>query len=567
MRAALTCFLGSLLFGCGGAPPPAEPTPAEEPEEARVEPAEGHPPLEELEALVAGPAPRLPALPPEVVPQARWTVERSPAIGDPEEELDGFAEQLFSAIEQRTEARLHRSASLRCMAEEVARFAIEREERPSEALGAAITRACGSSLVGVRTRGTGGRIPSEQQTDDEAMRGGARGLLRQLPAEWADGTVVGLGFYRSGTAAALVMAFAPPAPARLEPWPLVDEGNVARLRLHTTRPIEEIEAWVNVGAYDAAQCTHAQSGPATLDVLCPMSPDDDAAVAQIEIRAHTSRGFELQLTPLLRRRADAGLAIDLSPSSALPESGSAVETVNALRTSLGREPLRESAPQSALNAGVAPHILASLREPARARRLTHGLTAGWRVEGSVQRGYVAVPLDYSRASVRDWLAYTMALPIARRAIVGTDVHEIAFGEAGVGDARMRLLTTYTIFEGRDLAADWFELIAISRRAAGLPAPQRVDLPPGLSERLDAVRAGTIEPRRALDEAMAAAPASIRDGLHGYVARGRRMRGDRLPREVMAPGPLHVSVAATHVETTCTPHCEEVLIVVLHDLVD
>lgn len=565
MRASLTLVL-LLAVGCGGASPSPEPGPRAEPESAPAPPDAqtlGFPPLAELEQIAASPVPELPAPPDEPSARAQWTVTHPIAVGDPPEELEGFGGLLFQAIEAGEHTRLRRSASLRCLAQEVARFTTELEELPSAMMRAAIGRACGTALDSVQVFGNHGALPDPSLNDEQAVRALSRGMLRGLPVEWTEGTVVGFGFSRNGARVALTLAIAAPPIATLAPWPLADASNLVRLRLRTSRQIDRIRAWVNVGAHEAAQCFMHAVGE-ELHVFCPMSPDDEVTLAQIEIVDVTGRGFRQVLTPLLRRNAEAGRAIDLSPSPELSGEGSLIERVNALRARLGRAPLRESTEQSALNAALAPHVLARLPTFSDARRLVHGLDAGWRVEGAVQRGWVAVPLGYSRASDAQWLSDVMAFPISRRALVGPDIHAAAFGEARVQDASLRILTTYSLLDGRALDDEWFALIADSRRLAGLTAPQRRDPPAGLLERLEAVRDGALDPQAALDEAIAAEPASVRRGLRGQVLRGRNLHSGQLPRALFGNGSVHVSVAATHIATSCRPWCEQVVFVVQHE---
>ncbi len=548
--------LALLLSACGV--PPARTAPAPQPSR----PAVAFPAAARVEEALAAEAPPdlAPLLPRGEVAVDAWAIQAEPAAADPVYEPEGPFEGLLDAAAAQRGVQVTRSASLRCVAQEMARFYTEHEALPAERLTRYLLAVCGSSAVGVGRAGTLGQIDPRATVALIAQQAGDE-IRDQIAPVLVDGGQVGLGFHRVGSAVAVMAVVSAPKVQLAPPVPPTADGlAIVRGRLLTRA--DAVVGLINQGPAGVARCrvTPGFALP-QIELRCPMAPGDEVALVQINTLS-LGRVLTEHVGTVLVRRAEGEAAPPYAPrpvgQSALVTDpalagATVVERLNAVRRDAGLAEVRLSTGQSAVSARVAPHLLASIlqAQPRDQDVLALGLLAGWEVQAGTIRwadivGQVVVGTD----DVADWLSDTLESPGGRWVLMRPDVRAIAVGAVPVADPRSLGLvaSTYAFYEDVDHAAEarrFLERVSRARASRGLPPPQPMDGLDGLWAHARAVSEGREVPSAALQAGLDAESRARRRPLRGYLLETIDLELGELPEPVLTQRQISLGVAVGH----------------------
>lgn len=486
----------------------------------------------------------------------RWEIQATPAPGDLVYAAEGGVEALLDEAAAERGVTLTRSGSLRCVAQETARFFIEHDAWPTEQMTTFLLAACGSSLTDVRqaaTRGTNDPRASEAQLLEEA----GSHMREAIAPALADGRLAGIALARRAEDVAMVVVTGQPLMRVEPPEPPGADGLAIVRGVLEAGDAHAVVAVVNQGALGAARCyvTPGFELP-VVELRCPMREED--ATALVHVRT-TTLGRVLSrhvASVLLRRTPDAVPVFDASPLGAAgPITDPAavgpllVERVNAIRAQAALAPLALATRQSAVHATAAPHMLGSTDRDT-LDVLGLGLLAGWAVDGGVIRwGDIVGSVSRGGVDVGRWLSAAMAAPSARFVLLQPDARQLAAGAVLVPerDAIGIVASTYTFYEGVDHTATahgFFERIVEARRHRSLPPPRRLDLP-RLAAHAAAVAEGREDVQSALQAALNEESTHLGRSLRGLVVESVDLEAMPLPEALFERRDFALGVAVGH----------------------
>lgn len=512
-----------------------------------------------VEAL--GPAPDLAASISEgTVHVPHWELTTSPVVGDPEYRPEGPFERILDAAAESRGVTPRRSASLRCVAQEAARFAVEHEGWPTHRLTRFLRSACGSSLPAVTLAGSRGTV--DRRTSDERLVTQEREHFeRAIGAGIVEGASVGLGFARRGERTALVLASGIPL-MRLDPPEAPGVDGLAVIRGTLLREdAHGVVAHVNQGEHGVARCrvTPGFQLP-VVELRCPMREED--VTARVQIRTATlGRVLTRHVaSTLLRRTPDAVPVFDASPvgePAVIDDPSQAgaivVERLNTIRAAAGLHPVALSSTQSGVHQEVGPHLLASLAtsDADRGDVLTLGLLAGWAITGgTIRRADIVGEIEVGGADAAEWIAAALEQPSGRSVLLSSEARQLAVGAVPVAQpaALGMVVSTYAFFEDVDHAADaelYFRRISEARAARGLPPPRRLTGLERADAHLSAVAAGRESPHAALERTLQEETQAHRRSLRGVAVEVLDLRASPLPEALFERRQLTLGVAIGH----------------------
>lgn len=546
-----------LLFACGPPPEAAEPAEARPsrpvvqfPTTARVE-----------QAVQAGPPPDVSALLPQgEVAVERWELRAEGAPADPVYEPEGAFEPLLDEAAEGRGITIQRSASLRCVAQEMARFYTEHEGLPTERLTRHLLAVCGSSAVGVGRAGTLGQIDPRASDEVLAREAGAQ-WRDQIAPVLVDGARVGLGLHRRGSAVAVMLVVAAPK-MQLAPPIAPEADGLAIVRGRLLVEADAVYGLVNQGAYGVGRCrvTPGFTLP-DLELRCPMAEGDDTALVQINTLSVGRVLSEHVATVMVRRSAETP-APPYAPQpvgeSALVEDPAlagptVVERLNAVREAEGLGAVTLSPEQSAVSQRVAPYLLASILQSEERNQdvLALGMLAGWQVQaGTIRWADIVGQVVVGTHDVADWLSDTLEQPGGRWVLMRSDIRQIAVGALPIAEPRSLGLvaSTYAFYDDVDHRADaraFFDRIARERANRGLPPPQPLGAVDALWARANAVSAGQQPASVALQQGLDAESRAQRRSLRGYLLETIDLDLGELPQPVLEMRQISLGVAVAH----------------------
>jgi len=270
-------FVLAAVAGCGAHATPDPPPPQ------RSRPVAQFPAQQRVVSVVEarGPAPDLaPLLPDDEVPVDRWELSSAPAPGDPVYEPEGAYEPLLDAAVAQRGVSVTRSASLRCVAREMARFYTEHEALPTERLTRYLLAACGSSAIGVGRAGSLGHI-DPRASDERLVEQAGDALRDQIAPVLVDGGRARLGLHRDGADVALILVVSDPQLELSPPEPPAADGE-AILRGRLRGQADGVYGLVTQGAHGVTRCrVNPGFSLPELELRCPMAAEDDSALVQI----------------------------------------------------------------------------------------------------------------------------------------------------------------------------------------------------------------------------------------------------------------------------------------------
>lgn len=537
---------GATQRGGGEQGTPSRPV-AQFPERARV-----------TQVVEAGPPPALgPLLPRGELHVDRWEMQATPAPGDAPYEPEGPFEPLLDAAAAQRGVSITRSASLRCVAEEMARFYAANEALPTERLSRHLLAACGTNAIAVGRAGSRGEL-DPRATPEMLVREAGDSLRDALAPVLIDGAQVGLGFAREGANVSLMVVVAEPSIRFEAPEPPDAAGDVV-VRGQLLGRADGILALVNQGPHGVARCRVSPTvGLPSFELRCPLAEGDDTAIAHV---ATFSLGRVLTRhvgTVLLRRSAEtpappyAPQPVGEPAPITSPEAAPAtfVERLNAVRAAAGLAPVELAPAQTRVEQTVAPHLLGALLQDQQDAQdtLALGLMAGWEVEGGTIRwadivGHTVV----GNRDVAWWLSDALEQPGSRYVLLRDDIRQVAIGATPVADpeALGLVVSTYAFFEDADFeaaATRFFDRVTEARTAAGLPPPRRLGGLERVWHEARTVSAGRSHANAAFQRALNAESQAQGRSLQGVMLETVDLDLGDLPEVVMARRELSLGVA-------------------------
>ena len=525
-----------------GAPAASRPV-AEFPAVARVEVAlTGEPP--DLAPLVARG---------DVVHVDEWVVESAPAPGDPVYEPgDDPFEALVDAVAAERGIAVRRSASLRCAAEEYARFYARHEAMPTERLWRFILAACGASGLEVHRAGRLASIPDSVPLAQLAARS-AEPMREMIGRVLDPERLHGLAVVREAGKVALMVLSARPAGVFV-PWGPPNEVGEVHLAGRIATPGDVLIAFVNQGPFGVVPCrVEPMVRVPDFDLRCPMAAGDETAFVNLQMLT-VGRVLARRAAVIMLRR-DGARPTFRAPSGASADAGDAAALLahlNEVRAQAGLAPLTASAPESAVHMRAAPYAAAAtIQSQADTQELLSlGLMAGWQVQGgTIRSAEHLTSVEIGTRSPAQWVAAAIEQPVGRLLLLRPDSRQAAIGTVSVEDppALAAVVSTYSFFEGTDHAADadrLFARVERERTARGLPPPRRMQGLDVLSAQARRVTEGA-QPAASLRIALDQESTRRRQSLRGMQLEAVDLDHAQLPDELFARRDLTLGLAVGH----------------------
>jgi hypothetical protein len=343
-------------------------------------------------------------------------------------------------------------------------------------------------------------------------------------------------------------------------------------------PVEEIFAHVNQGRLGYAECDFDRSVALPRFALsCPLAAGDGSAIAEVAMREPGRMLGISAMRVLARRPQESALrwqraARDAAPSPA--SSGDFAEQVSValarVRASAELRPLGLSLPQSEQANELAPYVFAGslgTGSPALADLAVLGLFAGWQVGGVVKDANIASGMSSTSLDAAGWLATALERPSARAALLDPDARVLAVGSLASEDPPIAavLAVTYQLFGEENLPAEatrFFEQVAKARSARGRAAPGRLESAAAIVQQVaEELSRRNVEPRAALDDALARASAASSQPLQGWVLETPDIGKAELPAELLDAASLRLAVGVGYYQPAAEPWGRYVVLVV------
>lgn len=514
------------------------------------------PALAQVDQVVLGPVPDLAPLLGRSARQVdAWQLESEPAPGDPVYEAgDDPFEAVLDRVGAAQSVPVQRSASLRCVAREVARFYVEHDGLPGDRLTQFLLAACGSSVVDYQLRTSGGEVTGNMPLE-RLVGFAAEGIEQNAAASLSDDRIVGFGMHRRGRRVVFAIVSARPR-AQLVPWETVNALGEVHLQGRLSGPGDALVATVNQGAFGFARCRiEPMVALPDFDVRCPLAEGDDTALVRLDVMTVGRVLGRPAAQLLLRRDAGARPVFQAPRSGAEGEDLAAalVARLNEVRQAAGLAPVRLAPRETETHRRVAPYAAYALmqRDEAAQDMLALGLLAGWGVEGgTIRDASQLVDVAIGTTSAADWVAAALERPTGRVALLSPDAQEVAVGAVAVSDppAVAAVVSTYSFFEGVDhgaAAERVLERVERERVARGLPPPRRMDGLEVLRAHAAEVAAGRMVPSEALQRGLNAESQRRRRPLQGLQLETVSLEHARLPDALFAGRDLGLGVAVAH----------------------
>ena len=487
----------------------------------------------------------------------RWAIESPiPTAGAPYPAEDAWDRMLTGAPgAASSKARL--APELRCAAREAARFYVQNQAFPDDALREYLLLRCGSTLAGVSTQTLSGAVPDD--VPDAKLEASYDASARKLiAAALSGGSEVGLGFARGTGRAAVVAFYATPA-GRLRAVPPLVQGTSVTLEGEVAPDASFVLGMANQGELGVSLCEPDTTVKAPMFRLaCPVAEGDAQTQIEIAMLRPGQVLMRASLQLLVRRQADAGLTYEARPvgSTAPAATGGAfrdalLEGLNQVRVSAGARPLSLETDESQVSDGlVSPYFDSSLRgNVEEIDTMALGLLAGWDVRGTIRNGGFYSQLALSSRSPGRWLMRALAAPMGRWSLLDKDMARVAIGADMVGSTgAMALVTTYAFFESRDHHQDEdevFDRLARARKDRGAPAPTRAPSDATLRTALSKITVNAATSTTALDEVMRHIAYDEHRAVRGWVVETSDLKQLPFTADLLARGPLEVQIGVTH----------------------
>lgn len=553
MRAYLLFALA--LAACGPAAsgwPEAPRQGAEQPSR----PVAQFPEASRVELVLTGEVPDLgPLLPGGAVHVDEWVVESEPALGDPVYEPgDDPIEALLDRAAAERGVALRRSASLRCVARELARFHLRHDGGPTDRLTRFVLAACGATGLDLHHVATAAPIPESVPLERVAAES-ETALLDMLRSAVQPDRLHGLGVVRERGKIGLVAVTAEPI-GELAPWGPPNELGEVHIRGRVTAQGHALVAFVNQGAFGVLPCRAEPTvSLPDIDLRCPMAEGDETAFVNLEML--TLGRVLMERVGVLMLRRDGARPTFRAPSASAHEAVDAatlLARLNEVRAQAGRAPLTLAPSETEAHTRAAPFAVAAMlsNEVEAQEVLSLGMMAGWQVEGgTIRRAHHLTELELGTRSPAHWVSGALEQPVGRLVLLSPDVRQVAIGPVSVEDppALAVAVSTYAFFEGTDHAADadrLFARIERERTARGLPPPERLRGLDALEAQAAQVSQGAAQPSVAFRVGLDQDSRRHRRSLAGLQLEAVDLDHTPLPDEFFARRDLTLGVVVGHV---------------------
>jgi hypothetical protein len=187
-----------------------------------------------------------------------------------------------------------------------------------------------------------------------------------------------------------------------------------------------------------------------------------------------------------------------------------------------------------------------------------GLFAGWQVGGVVRDASLASGVSTGALDAGSWLATALERPSARAALLDPEARVLAIGALASEDPPVSaaLAVTYQLFGEENLpleAERFFERVAKEREARGQAPPARLDsVSSVVQEVAGELSRRNLEPRAALDDALARATANSSQPLQGWVLEASSLESARLPGDLLDSPALRMAVGVGYYQPPAEP---------------
>lgn len=499
------------------------------------------PALAELEGIAKQPAPAADASEPVRSVDA-WTLAGPLPTVVGATPPSSTEEKALAAILGNAERAVTREMS--CFARELGRFVMEHEAQPSEDLVAWIGARCGVAhprpVLALRSKGKSGAKFFDAERDREQI------LAALAPIEGpAD---LGVAVVDDGTHA---MAFIAAAlrHAQLEPVEMLPEGGHVTIRGRAPGPIGWVRGYVTQGEDGSARCTPApakDAGPSAFGLSCPVDPKDAGATIEVVVAQQGAVIGEKVIALWVSPDGSMGntwtaqrVAVPVGGDE--PDALGWLTAINTIRERRKLAPWTHAAAQGVLVGGLLPHMLARETTPQRRDQIALGMLAGWKVEGTIRDGQIALPVVPRGLSFDRAVGAAMASPAFRACVTTPDAQAaaIALHEVPAANVSHLAVVAYSLFTARDYLAEeerFLDQLDADRAARGLPPVERVGGPKDravLDEAAARVRQGESAPEEELDGLLEHFAAATGQQVRGMIYTTLTLDGYRPPFE----GPL------------------------------
>jgi hypothetical protein len=459
------------------------------------------------------------------------------------------------------------SQAMHCAAREVGAFILERQRPPPVALLDFMAARCGAVGASFRQAWYHGDVPSSV-SDEELFSRWKPEVEKLIGSSLGGGAVAaGVWFGRDGSRA-VVSLVSTLRQVLIAPVSPVVAGDQIALSGEVLMNVEEISANVNQGRLGYAACEmDAAVALPRFALRCPLAADDATAIVEVGLREPGRMLGISALRILVRRpnepadrwqRAAGSSELSAEPGDFAQQVAAALGRVRA-----GEElrPLGLSLPQSEAANELAPYVFAGSMgagSPALADLAVLGLYAGWQVGGVVKNAALTSGMSASSLDASSWLATALERPSARAALLDPEARVLAIGTLASEDPPIAaaLAVTYRLFGEENLPAEatrFFERVAKAREARGRTPPARLGSAAEVVQQVASeLSRRNIEPRAALDDALARATASSSQPVQGWVLEATSIDDAQLPGDLVDAQSLRLAVGVGYYQPPAEP---------------
>jgi hypothetical protein len=450
------------------------------------------------------------------------------------------------------------SVALRCAATETARYFVEAGGYPDDGTRRYLVERCGSTLPSSQFGYLNGDVPDS--VTDSALIDNYKKSIEELLSSGPIERSAQLGFGAArgkGKVAIVVLAGSPKA--ELTRFSPLVPGTGVELSGKVSGDSVFALALVNDGASGVATCEPDRRAklPA-FAFTCPFDAGDAQARIEIATRKADRVLMDVELAALVRHEDDAGLTYTPTHvgTDAVAADATAFQTalfaeLNEVRSKAGASPLALEPKQSDVNERLAPHLYAASAggDASLADRIGLGVLAGWDVGGVIRDGGIYWGSVTSTRSPSRFLSYALESPFGRYILLDPKMSRIAVGASAFPPSgAMALLTTYSLFQGKDHTADentLFEELTKRRLARNHSAPKRTAREVALDTALARVATHVETTGDALHEAMDRVVTNEQRSVGAWVVETADLKQIPWTDEILTEEPLEVEIGVTH----------------------
>jgi hypothetical protein len=528
---------------------------------------------DKLDAIVASPAPALPA--DQKAEVTTWQLRGPlPDVGgdarrQPEQQVERWL------AERVRDPQVHLTEGLHCAARELALVKLKEGVYASPRLQRFIAGRCGVTSANLSMSGISGEVPVDID-EAEVHDGWGDGMRKMLDKLTLKGALdVGVALVRhEGQVAVLAVSgqrLVDVSAFSLRPdttGTIVIEGRMTRAEPGRLYP------WLNHGQYGARRCLVDVAVPLpSFRITCRPNTDDETAWLVVSFHPQGRLFGRSLVTVALRPSAKPGDTFKQERYGVGRASTNeeVLAALNQVRAAAGMSPLRLAVDQSAAAQRLAPHFLGAMlqtaHEPRRAEEIYLGLLAGWDVHETIENADLTWAASYRAVDLGQLMLHALELPQGRRTLLNPDADLIAIGRHGASPGVTgALFASYTVFDGLDVAAatkEVWDFYQRQREQAGLPPAAVLDLDPDAVAKASAQVSGGEGTDPVLRGLMELASEDV-GKVKGWVFESLSLTRLKFPPAMMAPLPPRVQMTVAYRKPPDSSWGRYVVLVVIED---